>query len=51
MLVAISLASIYWLNRARDDAAWVAHTLEVENNISLALVQIRRAESASAAIC
>lgn len=46
VLVAISLASIYWLNRARDDAAWVAHTLEVENNISLALVQIRRAESA-----
>jgi signal transduction histidine kinase len=45
-LAAISFASLYWLNRARDDAAWVAHTLEVENNISLALLQIRRAESA-----
>jgi len=46
VLVAISIASLYWLQRAREDAAWVAHTLEVQNHISLALLQIRRAESA-----
>uniref|UniRef100_Q07MA8 histidine kinase n=1 Tax=Rhodopseudomonas palustris (strain BisA53) TaxID=316055 RepID=Q07MA8_RHOP5 len=46
VLVAISVASLYWLKRAREDAGWVAHTLEVENQISLALLQIRRAESA-----
>ena len=46
VLVAISIASLYWLQRAREDASWVAHTLEVENQISLALLQIRRAESA-----
>jgi signal transduction histidine kinase len=46
VLVAISIASLYWLQRAREDAAWVTHTLEVQNHISLALLQIRRAESA-----
>lgn len=46
VLVVISIASVYWLQRAREDAAWVAHTLEVENQISLSLLQIRRAESA-----
>lgn len=46
VLVAISAASVYWLQKAREDTAWVAHTLEVENQISLAQVQMRRAESA-----
>ncbi|WP_041802865.1 sensor histidine kinase [Rhodopseudomonas palustris] len=46
VLVVISIASVYWLQRAREDAAWVAHTLEVENQISLSLLQMRRAESA-----
>ncbi|MFT3937579.1 sensor histidine kinase [Rhodopseudomonas sp.] len=46
VLVAISLASVYWLQKAREDNAWVAHTLEVQNQIALAQLQLRRAESA-----
>ncbi|WP_414709682.1 sensor histidine kinase [Rhodopseudomonas sp.] len=46
VLVVISIASLYWLQRAREDAGWVAHTLEVQNQISLSLLQMRRAESA-----
>jgi hypothetical protein len=46
VLVAVSAASVYWLQKAREDAAWVTHTLEVQNQISLALLQLRRAESA-----
>ena len=46
VLVIISSASVYWLKKAREDAAWVTHTLEFQNQISLALLQIRRAESA-----
>ncbi|NVN86095.1 MAG: CHASE3 domain-containing protein [Rhodopseudomonas sp.] len=46
VLVAVSIASVYWLAKAREDSAWVAHTLEVENQISLAQLQMRRAESA-----
>jgi CHASE3 domain sensor protein len=46
VLVAVSAASVYWLQKAREDTAWVAHTLEVENQISLAQLQMRRAESA-----
>ena len=46
VLVAISASSIYLLDKARDDAAAVAHTLEVENQLSLAQLQMRRAESA-----
>lgn len=46
VLVAISATSIYLVNRARTDSAWVIHTVEVENQISLAQLQMRRAESA-----
>ncbi|NEW86470.1 histidine kinase [Rhodopseudomonas sp. WA056] len=46
VLVAISIASVYWLQKAREDNAWVAHTLEVQNQIALAQLQLRRAESA-----
>lgn len=46
VLVAISLTSIILVNRARTDAAWVTHTVEVENQVSLTQLQIRRAESA-----
>jgi signal transduction histidine kinase len=45
VLVAISAASIYLVNRARTDASWVIHTVEVENQISLVQLQLRRAES------
>jgi signal transduction histidine kinase len=46
VLAIVNAASLYWLQKAREDSAWVAHTLEVENQISLAQVQMRRAESA-----
>nr|WP_205512630.1 CHASE3 domain-containing protein [Rhodopseudomonas sp. BR0M22] len=46
VLVAVSLASVYWLQKAREDNAWVAHTLEVQNQIALVQLQLRRAESA-----
>ncbi|MCG6203515.1 CHASE3 domain-containing protein [Rhodopseudomonas sp. HC1] len=46
VLVLISVASIFLLAKAREDTAWVAHTLEVENQLSLAQLEMRRAESA-----
>ena len=45
MLIAISAASIFLVNRARDDSSKVAHTLKVENSLSELRVMIRRAES------
>jgi signal transduction histidine kinase len=47
VLVAISVASVVLVNRARDDNRWVVHTVEVENQISTVLLEIRRAESAA----
>ncbi|MES2752326.1 MAG: CHASE3 domain-containing protein [Pseudomonadota bacterium] len=47
VLVAISVTSIYFVNLARTDANWVVHTIEIENQISLAQLQMRRAESAT----
>ncbi|EKS38645.1 sensor histidine kinase [Afipia clevelandensis] len=46
VLVAISVISIALVNKARDDNRWVVHTIEVENQISTVLLDIRRAESA-----
>jgi len=46
VLTVISAGSVYLVNRARDDARWVVHTVEVESQISLAQLQLRRAESA-----
>jgi signal transduction histidine kinase len=46
VLVAISTASVVLVNQARKDNAWVVHTVEVENQISTLLLQVRRAESA-----
>jgi signal transduction histidine kinase len=46
VLAAISATSIFLVNRARTDAKWVTHTVEVENQVSLTQLQIRRAESA-----
>ena len=45
MLVAISTTSVVLVNQAREDNSWVVHTVEVENQISTLLLQIRRAES------
>src|SRR4030088_3181186 len=46
VLTIISAGSVYLVNKAREDARWVVHTVEVENQISLTQLQLRRAESA-----
>ena len=46
VLTAISAGSVYLVNQAREDTRWVVHTVEVENQLSLTQLQIRRAESA-----
>src|SRR5262245_43972187 len=45
VLVAISVASVLLVNKARDDNGWVTHTVEAENQINALLLEIRRAES------
>jgi signal transduction histidine kinase len=47
VLVAISASSVILVNQARSDNGWVVHTVEVENQISTLLLQVRRAESAA----
>jgi signal transduction histidine kinase len=46
VLTVISAGSVYLVNKARDDARWVVHTVEAENQISFTQLQLRRAESA-----
>ena len=46
VLTVISAGSVHLVNKAREDARAVVHTLEVENQISLVQLQLRRAESA-----
>lgn len=46
VLVAISASSVILVDQAREDYRWLVHTVEVENQISAVLLQIRRAESA-----
>jgi signal transduction histidine kinase len=45
VLVIVSAASVLLVNKAREDSAWVVHTLEVENQINTLLLEVRRAES------
>jgi signal transduction histidine kinase len=47
VLVAISVASVLFVNKAREDSGWVVHTVEVENQTNALLLEIRRAESAA----
>jgi signal transduction histidine kinase len=47
VLVAVSALSVILVNRAREDNAWVVHTVEVENQISTLLLRIRTTESAA----
>ena len=47
VLVLVSASSVILVNQARKDNAWVVHMVEVENQISTLLLQIRRAESAA----
>ena len=49
VLIAVSVASVLLVNKARDDNAWVVHTVEVESQIANLLVEVRRAESATRA--
>jgi len=46
VLTVISAGSVYLVNQSREDARWVVHSVEVENQLSLAQLQLRRAESA-----
>lgn len=46
VLVAISASSIFLVNRARSDSAWVVHTVEAENQISTVQLEMQRGESA-----
>jgi signal transduction histidine kinase len=46
ILLGISASSIYLVTSLREDADKIARTLEVENQIYIALLQVRRAESA-----
>ncbi len=46
VLTVISAGSVYLVNKAREDARWVLHTVEVENQLALTQLQLRRAESA-----
>ena len=47
MLVVISATSVILVNQAREDSGLVVHTVEVENQISTLLLEIRRAESSA----
>jgi signal transduction histidine kinase len=47
VLVAISASSVLLVDKARSDSARVAHTVEVGNQITALLLEIRRAESAA----
>jgi signal transduction histidine kinase len=46
VLTVISAGSVYLVNKARQDARWVVHTVEVENQLALTQLQLLRAESA-----
>src|SRR5690242_12563768 len=47
VLVAISTTSVLLVDQAREENAWVVHTVEVENQISTLLMRISAAESAA----
>ena len=47
VLVAISIASVLLVNKARKDSGRVTHTVEVQNQINALLLEIRRAESSA----
>src|SRR3979411_1642750 len=47
VLVAISASSVLLVTKSREDNGGVVHTVEVQNQISTLLLQVRRAESAA----
>ncbi len=46
ILVLISVASVFLVERSREDSDLVIHTMEVQNRLSLVLLTLRQAESA-----
>ena len=46
VLTVISAGSVYLVNKAREDSRWVVRTVEIESQLSLTQLQLRRAESA-----
>jgi signal transduction histidine kinase len=46
VLTVISAGSVHLVNKAREDARWVIHSIEIENQLSFTQLQLRRAESA-----
>ena len=46
LLIVISAASVWLVDRSNDDTEAVVHTLDVQNRMSLILLNLRRAESA-----
>jgi signal transduction histidine kinase len=46
VLTVISAGSVHLVNKAREDARWVVHSIEIENQLSFTQLQLRRAESA-----
>jgi signal transduction histidine kinase len=47
VLVVVSTSSVVLVNQAREDNSRVVHTVEVENQISTLLLEVRRAESSA----
>jgi signal transduction histidine kinase len=47
VLVVISAASVLLVSKAREDSAWVVHSIEVENQTNALLLEVRRAESSA----
>src|ERR1700722_19597831 len=45
VLDSICATSVILVDQARQDSGWVVHTVEVENQISTLLLEVRRAES------
>jgi signal transduction histidine kinase len=45
VLILISAASVYMVERTRTDSAWALHSVEVGNQVALTQLQMRRAES------
>ncbi|HYH71341.1 MAG TPA: CHASE3 domain-containing protein [Methyloceanibacter sp.] len=45
ILILIGIAGAFLSNQARREADWIEHTLQVEQQISTLLLQVRRAES------
>ena len=50
VLIAISADSVFLVNKARKDARWVVHTVEVENQISPCCCRCAAPKARSAAI-